>query len=194
MYARGPALQWLTKEARADARDGLSFTVDVKNCFPQIFFRQVKDAPLGHDVELNAFDKYVNHHAEWRAFVMECLDSTEDDAKKAIMRIFFLGTPKQELPPLWWLAADVAVAKDMVLAQPQFQHLHALFAERPHPVASRLFYALSPTEDNLLHEMESVCTARQWVRAILTPRAHEWVATQDAIFDQCYCIGGGERV
>ena len=98
---------------------------------------------------------------------MEYASSSEDEAKRALMRVFFLGTPQCDVPFLWSLAGDVAQGTEVVLSQPQNTHLRAFFCDRPHPVASRLFYALSPVEDDLLHDIAAVCIDQQWA-----PRAY----------------------
>ena len=92
----------------------------------------------------------------------EYFDVDDDDAKMAIGRIFSLGLPQSDLPFLWSLAVDVAQAKQIVLERPEFESLLTLFGDRSFPTATRLFYALSPTEDDLLHQMQDTCTAQGW--------------------------------
>ena len=105
MYARSPALQWLTKESRAAALAGMSYSVDIQNCFPTLLLHEVRKLHTKDDVPLRSLELFVKYHAIWREFVKEYLQVEISEAKIAISKIFGLGEPGaqrgnvQERPP-----------------------------------------------------------------------------------------------
>ena len=66
MYARGPALQWLTKESHAAALAGMSYSVDIQNCFPTLLLHEVRKLHTKDDVPLRSLELFVKYHAIWR--------------------------------------------------------------------------------------------------------------------------------
>ena len=75
-------------------------------------------------------------------------------AKKEIIRLFFLGLPTQDIPPLWALAKEIALATEIILASAEYTYLSQMFAERRCPKASRLSYALASLEDTIITSLE----------------------------------------
>ena len=50
LYAIGPSLQKLTKEARAAAMDGFTYALDACNCFPSLLVEMLERDPRGAKV------------------------------------------------------------------------------------------------------------------------------------------------
>ena len=46
------------------------------------------------------------------------------------------------------------MATKILLDLPEFSYLNGMFAERPHPLASRLHYALASVEDDILKQLD----------------------------------------
>ena len=77
---------------------------------------------------------------------------------KALSRILFTGQASVDLPFLWALARDFKVAADALLESDEFSYLSGMFATRPRPAATRLFYALSKLEDSMMRTLSNDLT------------------------------------
>ena len=103
---------------------------------------------------------FPEHYRQWRRFLMECCDISEDEAKQALLPIYFLGKPKYDFPFLWQLALHVHGALRMLLGSPKYEYLLPLFADRRSPLATRAHYALASVEDTVLSALEFSLTQR----------------------------------
>ncbi len=90
----------------------------------------------------------------------ELRNSSVDDAKKVLLRVFFGGAPADDNPLLWGLANDVAMLRNTIMADPEYSYLGEKFGERPRPDITMFAYAAFDNEDELLPKLMSVITAR----------------------------------
>eukprot|EP00971_Amphidinium_carterae_P194728 3864373-Amphidinium_carterae.1 len=58
-----------------------------------------------------------------------------DESKKAIIQLFYSGAPWKDIPFLWALANEVAMATATITDHPTNAHLKPLFASRHNPLA-----------------------------------------------------------
>ena len=60
------------------------------------------------------------------------------------------------MPLLWSLAVELRSAARVILENARFQHLNTKFPDRRFPLATRLHYALSAIEDELIMNVHEV--------------------------------------
>eukprot|EP00959_Pyramimonas_sp_CCMP1952_P388810 8146519-Pyramimonas_sp.AAC.1 len=128
------------------------------------------------------------------------LDVDAADAKKPLSRIFDLGLPTSDLPFLWSLASDVAQAAHLPMQMPANRHLQDMFGDRKHPRATRLFYAVSESEDQLLARVTDGIANIGWRPSALLfdelyfqcPAPPDIV--EEAVGDACETFGHAFRV
>jgi hypothetical protein len=164
-YARGPSAQKLSRTARKYAffseaegsqlGGAVFLDVDIANCFPCLLWNTLSMAK-GSDAqdEFPVLCALAHHHRAWRSFLAAYLGCNEDEAKKVITTIFHLGRPRDDLPLLWALAVEQQKAIRCLLSLPENAHLNNKFTDRPHPLATRLHYALSAVEDRVMADVE----------------------------------------
>ena len=87
------------------------------------------------------------------------------DAKKALAKIIYFGKPCADIPFLWGLSREAHLAFASALSSAEWQRLEARFADRPNPKATRLSYALSAMEDDLLRALCQSAEACDGARA-----------------------------
>ena len=165
-YVRGPGAQKLSRaarkaafasEAHASGGGGYVFVdVDINNCFPTLLLNKLR-AECGDAVSLDfpVFCAFCENYKAWRSAIAEYLGTDVKDVKKMLVSIFHLGLPRHQLPFLWKLACEMREAVRALLGLQQFSYLEGAFADRPHPLASRLHYALAALEDNVLTDFEA---------------------------------------
>eukprot|EP00971_Amphidinium_carterae_P135664 2688094-Amphidinium_carterae.1 len=138
-YATSASLQYLTREARAAAVGGevggyKTFDVDIKNCHPSLMLQlAMKLMPA----EADAFPMLSAYNANvevWRSAVGNILDLQPDEAKKALIQLFYSGAPWKDVPFMWALAHEVNVATHTITEHPDHVHLKAMFASRKNPL------------------------------------------------------------
>ena len=61
MYAQGPALQWLAREARSDALSELTYALDLCNCFPTLLLNTVRATHSKEKVPLHSLERYIRN-------------------------------------------------------------------------------------------------------------------------------------
>lgn len=82
------------------------------------------------------------------------MDCTEDDAKAALIALFFLGKPHDDIPFMWTLSNQIHKAYLVLLGSQKFRNLENHFGDRKSPLASRAFYALTANEDATMTELK----------------------------------------
>ena len=176
-HARGPCAQRLNRTLRAmcfqydigssscDADEEI-YDVDVDNSFIKIMWNELQGA-VGDAVyiEYHVFTALVENPVVFREFLSKYFDIPVKDAKKMLIALLHYAKPQAELPLLWALVLEMRMAAQVILGLPKFGYLQGRFAERRHPVASRLHYALSSIEDNIIAGLEDVLRSEMGGRA-----------------------------
>ena len=83
--------------------------------------------------------RFVNNFRAWR----------QQWGKTTLTAVVFGAAPKGNAccPPRWTLYEDIRLAGIKVLSLEQSGYLATLFQERPNPCWGRIYYALTPDED-----------------------------------------------
>eukprot|EP00959_Pyramimonas_sp_CCMP1952_P126493 2645559-Pyramimonas_sp.AAC.1 len=93
------------------------------------------------------------HAGAWRGSVQDYMEISDDEAKKEITKLFFLGTPTNELPPLCALWREVDEGKRVIMDSPRFHYLHDQFDDRRTTGAARFAYAMFALGDEELAKL-----------------------------------------
>ena len=112
----------------------------------------------GTEIEYETFTAYVRNPLGFRSLLASYLDITVKEAQKQFISTLHCGEPKSELPLLWSLAFELRTAARVTLEKPRFHHLSSKFSDRRFPLATRLHYALSAIEDELIMNAHQALT------------------------------------
>ena len=82
------------------------------------------------------------------------IETPISEAKVILIALYFSGLPQHDVPFLWALACEIKKAINIILGNPKFAYLDALFADRRCPSATRIHYALASIEDRIVSELE----------------------------------------
>ena len=136
-----------------------NYDIDCVNAFMQFLWNELYDVVgSGTEIEYETFTAYVRNPRGFRSLLASYLDITVKEAKKQLISILHCGEPKDELPLLWSLAVELRTATRVILEKPRFHHLNSKFADRRFPMATRLHYALSAIEDELIMNVHQALT------------------------------------
>lgn len=165
-YAVGPSLQKLNRAERAAAlttyagasgcASDVFVDVDINGSMPHIFWNllcEIMGVEEATD-ELAIIPTYLEKRQQWSELLQKYFGVDGHEAKKMILKLFFLAAPQCDLPFLWLLAVSIQKAAGILLSADHFRYLEGLFKDRRNPVASRLHYALAATEDAILSALE----------------------------------------
>ncbi|CAK0823124.1 unnamed protein product [Prorocentrum cordatum] len=152
MYAFGMAAQKLTKQARAAAFQGHAVDVDFVAAFSRLGYREACRS-ASNSTAYGIWRKSIMHAGAWRGSVQDYMEISDDEAKKEITKLFFLGTPTNELPPLCALWREVDEGKRVIMDSPRFHYLHDQFDDRRTTGAARFAYAMFALGDEELAKL-----------------------------------------
>ena len=127
--------------------------LDIKNCHPTLLLRMVEELSPELHQRCTTWSAYNRHVDEWRQLIAEYLDIPISEAKTHLVKLFYLGRPWREIPPMWKLAAEIHDATHLILNHDNYRHLATKFSDRENPRACRLFYAVTPREDLIIEEI-----------------------------------------
>ena len=130
------SLAKLTKEGRGECVRGRLQELDFPLSHWKSFARLLHENGLLE--KYNMIKKYAEHYQAWRA----------QWGKQTLTGLGYGGIPDGEAwnPPTWTLYCELRCAAAELLALPQYHYLAKLFTDRPQPLFSRLYYALSADE------------------------------------------------
>jgi len=200
-YARGPSLQGLSRSLRKIALESETriqasygevfenFDVDTVNAFMQFLWNELHGVVGGSvDIEYETFTAAVKNPAACRSFLANYLNIPLKAAKKQLIAILHCGRPTCDMPFLWALALELRMATRVVLEQPKFSHLSALFSDRRFPLACRLHYAMSQIEDTMMQDLE------QAIRREFADGARVMTYMFDGMVVRFNTLGNGARL
>ena len=83
--------------------------IDINNCHLQLIKTLLVEAMGKPDFEdeFPVWDAFLQRYRVWRTFLQRYLDIDLDTAKQELIRLFFLGMPRHDLPPLWAISVEV---------------------------------------------------------------------------------------
>ena len=92
--------------------------------------------------QFKMLERYANHYKAWRA----------KWGKDQLTAICYGGVPGGDAwnPVTWTLFSEVRMAATRRLALPQYGYLSAMFHERKNPMYTRLYYAVTPREAEIM--------------------------------------------
>ena len=155
-YATFPSAQWLTKESRAVAFGDRCVDIDGQNCQPCLLYNKMRALVPDIDKKFPVWSLYHAHYKTWRNLLVEYLGLEVDQAKSALIKLFFLGKPwSSDIPFMWKLAAELEEAADIFLSFPEYDYLKGRFEDRTNTRASKLAYIAGALEAKMLHAAEA---------------------------------------
>ena len=166
LLARGPAAQKLTREARGKAFPH-AIEIDAACCHPRLLLRKLRDMGLDEAGSFQMLRLFCENYKSWRSVLAQYLCVDVQEAKKELIRIFYGGNPRFDIPWLRKLGEEVQAAAHLILQDHRHTHLSDLYNDRRHPEFSRLCSLLSFDEADLLD----------------TIRTHAHVKMEVALFD-----------
>ncbi|CAL1143025.1 unnamed protein product [Cladocopium goreaui] len=166
LLARGPAAQKLTREARGKAFPH-AIEIDAACCHPRLLLRKLRDMGLDEAGSFQMLRLFCENYKSWRSVLAQYLCVDVQEAKKELLRIFYGGNPRFDIPWLRKLGEEVQAAAHLILQDHRHTHLSDLYNDRRHPEFSRLCSLLSFDEADLLD----------------TIRTHAHVKMEVALFD-----------
>ncbi|CAL1171366.1 unnamed protein product [Cladocopium goreaui] len=166
LLARGPAAQKLTREARGKAFPH-AIEIDAACCHPRLLLRKLRDMGLDEAGSFQMLRLFCENYKSWRSVLAQYLCIDVQEAKKELIRIFYGGNPRFDIPWLRKLGEEVQAAAHLILQDHRHTHLSDLYNDRRHPEFSRLCSLLSFDEADLLD----------------TIRTHAHVKMEVALFD-----------
>ena len=130
------SLAKLTKEARAVSVGGRLVESDLPLSHWKSLARLLHENNAAHDYPMIL--TYCENYKAWRALWQ----------KHALTALGYGGIPDGDTwnPVTWTLYVQLRSAAARLLELPQYQYLQGHFAERPHPLMTRLYYALCADE------------------------------------------------
>ncbi|CAL1131577.1 unnamed protein product, partial [Cladocopium goreaui] len=166
LLARGPAAQKLTREARGKAFPH-AIEIDAACCHPRLLLRKLRDMGLDEAGSFQMLRLFCENYKSWRSVLAQYLCVDVQEAKKELIRIFYGGNPRFDIPWLRKLGEEVQAAAHLILQDHRHTHLSDLYNDRRHPEFSRPCSLLSFDEADLLD----------------TIRTHAHVKMEVALFD-----------
>ncbi|CAL1159484.1 unnamed protein product [Cladocopium goreaui] len=166
LLARGPAAQKLTREARGKAFPH-AIEIDAACCHPRLLLRKLRDMGLDEAGSFQMLRLFCENYKSWRSVLAQYLCIDVQEAKKELIRIFYGGNSRFDIPWLRKLGEEVQAAAHLILQDHRHTHLSDLYNDRRHPEFSRLCSLLSFDEADLLD----------------TIRTHAHVKMEVALFD-----------
>jgi hypothetical protein len=151
--ARGASGQKLTREARAAAFGDTALEIDMPCSHPRLLLAKLKVLGLFKPAEYPMLVAFCEHFAAWRDAVKEMKQITEQQAKMAVLMIFYGGRDFEDIPFLRKLTAEVQVASRVIMAHSSLQAFTHLYSDRRRPDISRLCAVLSFEEDKVISEV-----------------------------------------
>ena len=164
-YAIGPSAQKFTKEARAIAFGKHALDVDLRNAHPSLLARFLAEQNCLMDYPM--ITSLNNAPDSWRNFLMDYHGYDKADAKTDLLKKFYFGRPRGDIPFMWALAREIRQSAMFILGQSCNAHLAGLFLDRRKPIASQLAYAMFALEDaamqQLVAKLKSIANACVYV-------------------------------
>eukprot|EP00435_Cladocopium_sp_Y103_P075957 s462_g70.t1 len=152
LLARGPAAQKLTREAHAKTL-GYACEVDASCCHPRLLLRKLQVLNLEDAAGCTMLKLFCTHYQAWREDLAKYMGITIDEAKKELIRTFYGGKAKVDIPWLRKLGHEVMIAADLILQHHGHEYMHELYKDRSNPDFSRLCALLSFDEAELLDKV-----------------------------------------
>ena len=158
--------------------------IDAPCCHPRLLARTLNVHNLWDSTKFPMLDKFTDYPNEWR----RCLAIA--DAKVELIRIFYGGRPKFEIPFLLKICDEVQKAATALLRTAQAQPLLDPCNDRPNPDFSRLSAFLSFEEAKLLELVHA--KVGEHVNVLLYDGCYircNHMPTKIAILDACRACG-----
>lgn len=150
LIARGPAGQKLTREAREIAFHGSYGEIDAPCCHPRLLRLQLQSLGLWDLQKYCLLNMFCENYQAWRQVVAKYLEIDIKQAKVELIRIFYGGNPRCDIPWVRKLAHEVQTAATSILGHETSSKWLAHYADRANPEFSRLCSILSFMESDLL--------------------------------------------
>ena len=133
----------------------------------RLLLRKLRQLGLEDTAACPMLHLFCEHFKAWRSVLAKYLCVDIQEAKKELIRIFYGGNPRLNIPWLRKLGHEVQAAANLILQDHRYAHLSELYTDRKHPEFSRLCSLLSFDEAELLDSI----------------RMHPNVTMQVALFD-----------
>lgn len=142
LLARGPAGQKLTREARKRIFGHL-VDVDCACCRPRLLKLHLENLGLWNPELFPMLRLFCENYRQWREALAAYMNAEVDVAKTELIRIFYGGQPRSDIPWMRKLAAEVQTAANLVLKHPSSFRWTSMYLNRPNPEFSQLCAILS---------------------------------------------------
>ena len=150
--ARGPSAQKLTKEARKELF-AHNVEIDASCCHPRLLRRKLQQLDLWEIENYKMLEKFCSHFQAWRSALSAYCNISTEAAKKEIIRIFYGGNPRNDIPWLRKLGQEVQSASSAILSHHTMEQWSGLYTDRSNPEFSRLCALLSFEEALILEKL-----------------------------------------
>ena len=157
-FAKGPSMQFMSREVRTLAFQNISFDVDMVNAWFSILSAEIRKE--------NASDKYpfISMYSSnpfiWKIVMSEYYDETIEESKLRLIQTLYGMLPSDDNPYLWQLQSEVVSAANFLLSLEKNKYLQNMFEDRKIAIFSRLLTLIIIEEDNLLSILETFLLKR----------------------------------